>query len=267
MRLIKSEEIKPLLLDILLHIDSFCKKHGIRYYLSGGTALGAVRHHGFIPWDDDIDIMMFRDDYERFLTLYKDSDQGEYTLHSFGDNKRYLFPYAKIDNSQTLLIEDLNQPSPFGINIDIFPIDNLPDSIERQKHIYHKAGFLKAVLSLKQIKINKSRKPAKNILLACGRFLLLPFSTYSIVKSLATLHRSFPCPESSYCGVVVWGYGMSEVNEKKVFSGVLLTSFEGHQFPIPVGYDTYLHSLYGNYMELPPLEKRKTHHSSVAYWK
>lgn len=128
MKEINTEDLKRIQIQILLHIDVFCTKHELRYFISGGTLIGAIRHKGFIPWDDDIDIMMLREDYEKFIVLYSQEDKSPYHLYSHNQLHSYPYPFAKMDDSRTILKEDINEAMVFGVNIDIFPIDIAPRS-------------------------------------------------------------------------------------------------------------------------------------------
>lgn len=266
-RTIEIDELKHILLDILKHIDSFCRDNKIKYFLSGGTAIGAIRHHGFIPWDDDIDIMMLREDYERFISLYKEMDHSEYTIHNCDLEHGFHVPFTKVDHSLTVLRENINTPGSMGVSIDVFPIDSLPDDVNEQHRIYRKAGFLTSLYNLKQVKYSPQRGFLKNCILAIGRICLAPISIERIVKRLAHLPDHFKYEDSKYCGVVIWGYGMREINLKENYADVLYVLFEGLSVPVPAGYDNYLKSVYGDYMQLPPEEKRVSHHAYIAYWK
>ena len=263
----KPEDLKQILTEILCHIDAFCKEYEIKYFLCGGTALGAVRHHGFIPWDDDIDIMMPREDYERFISLYREKDDSYYQLHTYENDQKYLFPYAKVDDSRTIVLERINRPSSIGVNLDVFPIDNLPEEEQKRNVLYQKASYLIKIYNIKQVKINRNRFFVKNIILLIGHLILAPISMDLIVKTLSNLPKRYKDQDSSLCGLVVWGYGKREINLKSSYKSQIFCEFEGFLFPIPVGYDDYLKSLYGDYMKLPPKERQISHHSFDAFWK
>ena len=141
MRQITLQEIKDIQLDILKDVDSFCEKNNIRYYLAGGTLLGAIRHKGFIPWDDDIDIIMPRPDYIKFIQGYENECDKNYKLTSIDNNKQHLYTFAKIFDMRTLKIEDsisYNNKNMDGIGIDIFPMDGLPQNIESSNKLFAK---------------------------------------------------------------------------------------------------------------------------------
>ena len=250
-----------------MHVDSFCKENGIKYFLCGGSTIGAVRHQGFIPWDDDIDIMMLRKDYDRFISLYHEIDHSVYTIHNIDFERTFTIPFTKVDDSRTILKEQVNTPSTIGVSIDVFPIDNLPDTVKEQNRIYCKASFLISLYNLKQIRYSPQRSFLKNCFLALGRFCLTPISLERVVYRLSHLPDSFLFADSKFCGIVIWGYGKREINLVQNYSEALYVFFEGYTVPIPIGYDNYLRSVYGDYMKLPPEDKQITHHSFIAYWK
>lgn len=268
MKEIVGDELKSVQLNILKHVDEFCRKYSIQYFMSGGSLLGAVRHKGFIPWDDDIDIMMLRSDYERFIKEYSENDHSEYKVYSSRLDSQYTLPYAKVDNSKTILNEHVEYPLSIGVNIDLFPIDIMPESKEKQKHVYAYFSRQMMFLNLKQVSVNKNRNIFKNLLLVCSHVLLKPMKLSTIVRRIEKNAMQFSgCESSNYCGVAVWGYGIREVNLLSNYASSIDVLFEDMMVPVPVGYDNYLRGVYGDYMQLPPEEKRITHHDFEAYWK
>lgn len=261
------KDVRSVLLGILMHVDSFCKKNDIKYFLCGGSAIGAVRHHGFIPWDDDIDIMMLRKDYMHFLSLYLEHDKSDFIIHNCEIEKGFFLPFTKIEDSRTIVTENVNHSEAIGLSIDIFPIDDLPDEENIQLKIFRKSSLLMALYNLKQIKYNSQRTIFKSLVLVIGRLFLIPIPLLYIVRSLSRFPSRLSFPNSKHCGIVIWGYGTREINLKSNYDEALLVDFEGLQLPVPIGFDNYLESVYGDYMEIPPKEKQVTHHSFVAYWK
>lgn len=265
---INTEELRNVQLDILKHVDNFCKENDIKYFLCGGSMIGAVRHHGFIPWDDDIDIMLLREDYEKFISIYSEKDKSEYKLHSLLTDKKYSSTYVKIDNSRTVLKEYVEEPTAeIGINIDVFPVDDLPNNKEAQKKIYKRYGYYRALIDLKNVRFSKERVWYKNLVLLISHLLLKPVSMRKLADLIENNAVKYKGKTSDYCGIVVWGYGLREINYRKNWDDCILVDFEDMKAPIPVGYDNYLTCVYGDYMKLPPEEKRISHHAFEAYWK
>ena len=178
-------ELRSIQLNILKHIDVFCKQNSIKYFLSGGTMIGAVRHHGYIPWDDDIDIMMLRDDYERFISLYTQKDSSKYRLRYYKHDQSFTFPFVKIDDSDTLVVENvINKVNDMGINVDLFPIDVVPNDKHFQRKMYSRTSFILNLLALKSVVPTKERSWYKNAILYFSRILLWAIPMRALVRKL-----------------------------------------------------------------------------------
>lgn len=261
------QELRSIQLEILKHVDAFCKKNGIKYFLSGGSMIGAVRHHGYIPWDDDIDLMLFREDYEKLISLYTQTDNSDYKLHYFKYEENYLKPFVKIDNSKTVLEELAEEPIKMGVNIDIFPIDVVPDDKRKQRRMYNRFQFYKSLIDLKNIKEATTRAWYKNALVFMFHYLLRLVPMKMLISALEKNATKYKGVKSKFCGVAVWGYGAREINLRKNWDEVMEVDFENTKAPIPKGYDNYLTCVYGDYMQLPPEEKRVSEHLFKAWWK
>ena len=258
------EEIKSIQTNILLDVHNFCIKNNIKYSLACGTLIGAVRHKGFIPWDDDIDVMMLREDYDRFVEIYTSSDCKVFS-HRICDE--YAYPFAKVSDENTILIENTNMKQVLGVNIDIFPIDNIPGDIcERSKH-FNKIKMLRNILLMKQIKLSATRSVLKNISIVIMKFLLILLPQMCIVRYIDTLARKYMNEQTAYVADIVEGYGLKEVQRKELFDNFIDLDFEGFKFKSVCDFSIYLTCLYGDFMELPPLDKQVTHHSFIAYRK
>lgn len=261
---ITPDELKQIQLRILDYVDAFCKKHNIMYSLACGTLLGAIRHKGFIPWDDDIDIQMLRPDYEKFIGLIRKDNNPLYTIKTFDDNLEISF--AKVIATDTILVETYSR-STFGVYIDVFPIDgvrNEEDFKKRHKQVmqqYYKYGIIKADIS-SQEKI-KSR-----IKLTILKFLYSQFTPKKIIKKINNIAQKEKVDKCDYLFEMAAGRTYRAPFSKKAFSSVLRVPFEDKYYPVLVGYDEYLKACYGeNYMQIPPKEKQISHHDFKAYWK
>lgn len=260
---LSAEQIKKIELDILLKFYEFCSQHGLRFYLAGGTLLGAVRHKGFIPWDDDIDVCMPRPDYEKLISSF--SMQGEnLTLRRRGIDG-FDAPFAKLVRTDTLVKHEFfNSEIDRHIWIDIFPVDGLPDDIDKVKAIYRQCDIYRLIYYKTDIVLGKGkttfRKYAKYIIKPLAKL----YGRKRCIDNIEKIAARVPYEEANYVGAITWGlYGLGERMLKSEFEKPVEVTFEGHIFPTFSCWDSYLHGLYGNYMELPPIEKRKTHEMEV----
>ena len=157
------DKLKQIQLDMLKDIHTFCVEHEIRYSLAFGTLLGAVRHKGYIPWDDDIDIMMPREDYNRFIRSYGNQT---YKIADMSVNPNYGLPFAKVEDVLTVIEENVEGESVFGVYIDVFPVDSIPDNMLARRSFYKMKSLLNTLFDLKTVRLNKSRSLLK-LLVGC----------------------------------------------------------------------------------------------------
>lgn len=265
MKKLSLQEIKDIELSILFHFDDFCKKNNLRYFLAYGTLLGAIRYKGFIPWDDDIDVLMPREDYLRLLKIYSDSDK--YKLLAYEKDRQLMFPYAKICDMETYKDEFSYESNiRLGLDIDIFPLDYWDDDLEKAKREAKNINKDMFSLGLTKLKkpdsVNPLKRFIKGIVIRCCK---LHGSEYYVKRIIEKANR----PEqkgSRYIGTKSWCvYGERNIIPSDAFSDVTEVEFEGRMIPAPKGYDAYLTCLYGDYLPEPPKEKQKTHHVFNAY--
>ena len=265
MRELISSDLKKIEYEMLTEITDFCDQNSIRYFLACGTALGAVRHNGFIPWDDDVDIALPRPDYERFVDSYR-SDRYEVIDSRF--DKAYPYAFAKVSDKSTMLIENLAKPFPMGVYIDVFPIDGMPDDENERKRHLNRIDWDMRLLSWKRI--SKSRKvgAVHKLYQVIAKVMLAPFSISYFVKKLDKDVQHYSYEKSDHAGHLVtkaiWG---KDAKPKELFEKAVKHKFETGEFYIPEDFDKYLTLEYGDYMKLPPKEKQFTRHDFVAYWK
>lgn len=265
--LINLDNIKKIQLDILNYVVQVCQELEINYFLAGGTVLGAVRHQGFIPWDDDIDITMPREDFNKLQDYFAKKENPKYELLSINNNNKYYYPFLKVINKNTILIEkDVPLIEGMGIYVDIFPIDGTPNNKIIFKIHYLKIRILKTLLYLSYLEFHKTNSRVINILKKSLMFLAKTIGSSKIINSLNRIASKYKFEESKNVGVLVAGYGLKEVFPKKIYETGQKLLFEGAEFNVPSNYDLYLTRLYGNYMKLPPVEKR-VNHSFTSYWK
>ena len=266
-------EIKEISLSILKFVDKVCKEKNLTYYLAAGTLLGAVRHKGFIPWDDDIDIMMPRNDYEKLVREFPAS--ADYKFINLHNCQNFPFAFGKIIDLKTIKKEPLRRKyQNQGVEIDVFPIDNYPDDIEEAQKWCETIGRTQNTILMLSAPYAKGRNfirtIARNLLIAFRHFLDDTHIVHvpKMVIQLNELSQKYNKRDTHYCGIAaIAAYGVKKRNRSDVFSNQVYVEFEGNQYPAPIGYDEYLSDYYDDYMQLPPIEKRKTHHSYKAYWK
>lgn len=256
------EEMHTILLDMLSDVDRFCRKNNIRYSLGGGTLLGAIRHKGFIPWDDDIDIMMPRPDYERFLKAYNGNHPDYECIVGRNDHSFFYFDaYAKVHDTRTLCNEERVPPFRYGIYIDVFPIDGMPVS---EKEC---ARFLRVCWRLQDlIRFSKAPSESARTIKQKIYFSISKLFSPKVWQGLCTKYsQRYGFSKTGFAGATNGRYLMKERHDKKLFEEYIDVSFEGYSFMAIRDYDTYLTKHYNEYMKLPPVEERENHMSRPTW--
>ena len=269
MQKINIEEQKQIQIEILKEVKKICDSNNLNYYLGGGTLLGAVRHKGYIPWDDDIDIMMLRKDYEKLLEIFNKQCDKKYKLLCYKNTKDYYYPFTKIVNIQTKLEETKLRPiAEMGLFIDVFPIDFLPEEDKKITKIFKSYARWYSLVSVYQAKPEKLTAKSKSKMII--KKIILPilekFKLYSkILKKIDKIIIKYNNTSKVAC--ITGRYQEKEIMPSSYIAEYKLVDFEGEKYKIPAGYDEYLTKHYGDYMELPPEEKRVKEHDNSAYWK
>lgn len=253
---ISFEESKKIMLDMLINVARFCEKNDIKYSLAYGTLIGAIRHKGFIPWDDDIDIIMKREDYERFISLYKDN---RYSVIDGSCNPNHA--HVRVSDNETVLKLNAWRGHFYkaGLWIDVFPIDKVPDSQKGYKRFLKKLWFFFEIQLTGEIQ----RKGFLNKIL---NFLCKPFSSYFGKRALKEMKSFNQKNTQSLANLGAW-YASLPKFPAFYMEEFIDVEFEGHKFKAISQYDSFLRGIHGDYMQLPPKEKQKPHHSYTAYWK
>lgn len=258
---ISEEELKKIQnvqRELIAEVDRICKKHGITYNMVGGTMLGAIRHHGYIPWDDDADIGFLRKEYEKFREICKvELDSEKYYMQDLRDTAGYRWGYGKLRRKGTEFVR-LNQehmPYEQGISIDLMPFDNVPDAwLAKRIHffrcfVYRKVFWSEIGKATEENIVKKflyklaNKIPMKVLIKSYQKFI-----TDGCKKETKEVRiLTFPTPKRIY------GY------DRKWYTDLDTYSFDHMQLPGAKDYDGYLTVKYGDYMKIPPVEKRKVH--------
>lgn len=263
------EENKKVQLDILKYVDRYCTEHGLRYFLGDGTLLGAIRHHGYIPWDDDIDIRMPRPDYNKLIECFNANVKKEHFKLVAPKSPESQFYFAKIIDTRTVKVEPyLNYKNGvLGVDIDVFPLDGCPDDEAFfTKWALELCGYNKALIYKKKRLTRSLLSGAKDIFLNRTRAKFVPFMTCNeIVDKVAYMLMQYPFEKSRYICAI--GVDDRFRVPAECVQDYILAEFEDGMFRIPYGYDELLKAQYGNYRKLPPVEQQVTHHVNNVYWK
>ena len=250
------ENLKKIELDILKEFVKICMSNSLTYFMLGGSALGAVRHNGFIPWDDDIDVALPRTDYEKFLKIAQTYLPENMFLQTYETDKNYPQAFAKIRRNDTTFIE---KPSSrikmnHGVYIDIFPLDGYPQHFKEKVSFLIKKKISKTIISCVFISDNAFKKVIKKIIsFFCRNY-------QKEVKNLDILYKKYPYENSQTVANFSGAWGAKEIVPKNYFRKGVAGNFEGIEVNLPEKYHEYLTALYGDYMTPPPPEKRIGHH-------
>ena len=252
-----------LMLKILKEVHKICEENNIKYFLSDGTLIGAIRHQGFIPWDDDLDIGMLREDYEKFCKIAPQILSENFILQNFQTDKGYGLQFGKVILKNTVWIEKVAKNTNrqwSGIYIDIFPYDNITENKKKQKLINRLYIFIQGLILIKfkYINISNYESMAKKL-----KYVLKKIYLCTISKKLLIYIRDSICKRYlNKSKTLVTKYGgnfYKNQNPYNFYKDLTLQTFEDTSFYIPKNYDKILKNLYGNYMEIPPIEKQRQH--------
>lgn len=244
-------EMQLLEKEILKHFDEFCRAHNLRYWVCGGTLLGTIRHKGFIPWDDDVDVFMPWEDYKKFFELYSDDTTfAPLSLERIQDHDKHMDNWSKLVHRQTVILEDYTVTKRVHpVWIDIFPLIGLPADTAQRMDFFKRErelGYLRTELFYRE---NGSVR-------SCNRM-------YDQVQKLFS---EVDFDQAEYAGVLGTGYQERDCTTRSVYDQTLRMPFEDIEVNVPAGYKEYLDNLYGtNWMEIPSREKQQSHHVMQTY--
>lgn len=278
---IQPEEYKLIALEILDNFVSYCESHNLRYYLAGGTLIGALRHKGFIPWDDDIDIIMPRPDY-MYLMKHFNVDNQVYKVRSIFTEQAYSTTFATIEDTRTIKkynVFSLDYET--GMDIDIFPIDGAPESYVLRRQFWRIQNLLARLSILSTMKFKKSKHYSnldssfgkiKSNIRTVIKFMGIPFARLlkplCLNKVVNLFAMRFDVDSKKFIGVSVFPhYGYKECVHGKEYLEQIEVEFEGRMLKAPKGYNEYLTNIYGDYMKMPSKDKQVSHHDFTVYRK
>lgn len=263
MQRLTQDDLRRIQLDILDYVAAFCDAHGIRYWLTCGTLLGAIRHQGYIPWDDDIDVGMLRSDFARFLEAFgQERDGGRYYVICNELDPTCPYAYAKVLDRQTVLYEpDENGPR-LRVNIDVFVYDNAPADARESERMYRVRDLYRS-MNLLQNRMIGGHGVVKDFVTFWGYHILRHWAPGRFATRVAENARRYAGQETGYVGNYT-SFKRIHV-AASVFDAYVDVPFEGRMYHAPVGFDAWLRAFYGAYMQLPPEERRVSHHMFVGY--
>lgn len=262
------KEIQDKEYEMLCSFADICEKENIRYGICGGTLLGAVRHNGFIPWDDDVDVEMPRPDYQYFIKIAKKKLPDYYKLITPYNDKEYIHPYGKLCDTRTTLIEfPEGKKIKTHLYMDIFPIDGMPDGMVKQGcwlKSMRRRYMTFILFKIAQYKLNEKLNFCTNIAWRSISLANKVIPKNALIQMVDRNAARYNFDDSKYRSNVVSGYGEREVMPKEVWKFEKKYKFRDRLFYGLWKSDYYLTNLYGDYMTLPPVEKR-VHHEMIVW--
>lgn len=248
------KDVHEHILKILMAVDRTCKEHGLRYYIWAGTMIGAVRHKGFIPWDDDLDIAMPREDYDKLVEHCREWLSAPYEMVCAETDEVYPLPFAKIQDADTTLIERMHLRYVGGIYIDVFPIDGVPANKWKRKWHFARYEYYKRVLYLMvRDPYKHGHGPDSWVPLLCRKW----YNLKEVQKKIGRLLHRYRYEECD--DVADYDDGERGTMAKSILGEPTPYDFEGERVMGVADYDTYLSRKYGNYMTIPPHNEQRQH--------
>lgn len=259
-------------IDVFRYYMQICKEYNLKWYCGCGTVIGAIRHKGMIPWDDDIDVCMPREEYDKFIEICRKLESNDFELVTPDSDSSYNAFHARLMDKNSTILFWRRYPVVLGIYIDIFPMDGIGSDKKKAEEHYRK--YLKnyfcfrechAHFSLENIKYylthNQKKRAFSSILFSFNRKWFRDYYLRQIKK----IAKTYSWNESKYILTYSPGWGEKEIYLKEWVEETTLTEFEGMQVPVPAKYDEYLRYFYNDYMKLPPVEERNQRHKIDYY--
>lgn len=266
MKKINKEKQKELMIGVLKYFDQICRDNGIKYSLIGGSLIGAVRHKGIIPWDDDIDVILSKDNYDKIIKLLKENNDSRYQLLDNSASKDYFFPFPKLVDTKTYLVEPLSlkQISQYGIYVDIFCYINVSDDTKKAIKTLNKIKFINGLISRKKLSFDQGIKKA--IINITRNIISSIIGSRNLIKIANSIYNKQNM-DTKYV-ISNWPIyeNKKEIQLSKNIEDYIDMPFENMTAMIFKNYDSILTTTFGDYMKLPPEDKRVCH-GLEAYWR
>ena len=262
MQEVSNKEIQKYLLEAFRWFHGFCVENDLRYFALGGTMLGAARHQGFIPWDDDVDVGMPRKDYDRFCALMNDRLGHRYILETpDSEAKDFNYCFAKLYDTETTLVENLRYKTRRGLFIDIFPLDGMGDNEEESRKTFSRIDRRFKLIVAHTTGLRKGRSFLKNTAVIISQTILDPFiNDKKAIKKLNELAAEKDFDSCVYGGNTFGAWRYKEIMPSSIMGRPTLYKFEDMEVYGSEDCDAYLTHLYGDWRKLPPEDKRVSHH-------
>lgn len=254
--------MKKIQIEIMDKVFDFCNNNNLKVYLGFGTLLGAVRHKGYIPWDDDIDLIMNRNDYDWFLNNFNRSN-AIYKVRHLQNDEKYLFSFAKVEDSRTIMLENTKHLIDIGINIDIFPIDGVGS--KKYKIDFFLTKYIYRLIDIKSITKNKKRGFIKETIRKVLQ--IAPYSCKKLLIYQNRIMKKHNFSDSQFATIYSMGMAKLCIAPKAYYTEEIELTFESKKYRAPKHFDKILKVRYGDYLSFPPLIDQVTHHSFKAYFK
>ena len=263
---VTDQQARSVNLAMLKYFDKVCRENGVKYSLTGGTLLGAVRHGGVIPWDDDVDVFLTRPEFEKLVSVFPEG--GRFELVTMEKDPDFNYVFGRLIDTWTLIEYSPNTAGAGrGLFLDVCVVDGLPDDARKRKnHMLYMRLLVRLRRAVIQDPDRKSYKSKGPIFVAAKKILRKCTNIHFWNRRMNRVMQKYPFDGGRYVGNFTSQYGDKELLHAKVFSDYFDVKFEDFTCMVCKGYHEYLSNIYGNYMMLPPVKKRIPHHNSEAVW-
>ena len=261
------DDMRKVELEIMDYIDTFCRERDIGYSITAGTLIGAVRHSGYIPWDDDIDLMMTRENYQRFLNEF--DGKSKYDLITYENEKDYYYAFAKVVDTSTLLVPENDRPvERLGVFVDIFPLDYCGDTYEESVTLLKKtyvAKYFSVVANWKKYYLKKNASWFRQVIRFIFYIMSKIFDAKKILRKVEK--ENIERKPTKYMVSLYGNYKEREIQESTLYHTYIDMLFEGHKYLAIKDWEKYLTSCFNDFMSLPPEDQRVSGHLYTPYRK